>query len=100
MGFRLRRSSHRHCSRRLVCLANFRPNYNVLIRIRRGECRLDKGKLTAAHLKVVAEICSQHGVQEGWIGTQRRGRRAALRFSKTIPEDCRQQLRNLWPVHA
>src|SRR5438128_369465 len=74
----------------------FRPKYDAMIRIHRGESQLTKGKLTASHLKVVAEICSEHGVQYGWIGTQRRGRRAALRFSKTIPEDCRQQLRNLW----
>jgi hypothetical protein len=78
----------------------FRPKYDVMIRIRRGECRLTQGKLTAAHLKVVAEICAEHGIQEGWIGTIRRDRRSTLRFSKNVPEECRQQLRNLWPVHA
>src|SRR5690242_13876294 len=79
----------------------FRPRYEVMIRIQEGECRVTQGKLTASHLQVIAETCAAHDVREGWIGTQRRRgqQQRVLRFSASIPDACRQQLRNLWPVH-
>jgi len=79
-----------------------RPRYEAMIRIEEGECRVTQGKLTASHLQIIAETCAAHGVRDGWIGTQRRrGQQLrVLRFSVSIPDACRQQLRNLWPVHA
>src|SRR5687768_4129050 len=79
----------------------FRPRYDLVIKIREGKPVVTKGKITGAHLQIVEETCARHGIQTGWIGAVRAGkRRQALRFSGNIPPECRQQLRNLWPVHA
>lgn len=70
--------------------------YAFEIRIHRGQPRVRKGKVTAAFLEQVAEVCRESGVARGWIGGARRGSRIALRFSRHFPPGPQQRLRNEW----
>src|SRR5687767_12364480 len=77
-----------------------RPRYVFLVRVVNGETRVSTGKVTSAFLTQLAETCGRTGVQRGWVGGVLRGKRVALRFSRSIPTDCRQRLRNLWALHG
>ena len=74
----------------------FKPRYDFAIRIQQGVPMVTHGKVTAAFLLEVAEVCRQLGVQRGWVGGVRRGRKIMLSFSRRMPEAARQRLRNLW----
>ncbi len=74
----------------------FSPPVEFMIRILRESPRVTKGKVTRDFLQQLAAICRERGIERGWVGGARRGRRLALRFSRNIPRDCRQQIRNLW----
>jgi hypothetical protein len=74
----------------------FQPRYAFVVHIKQGELRVAKGKVTAAFLRLVGEVCGEFGVSRGWVGGVRRGRRLRLAFSRHVPEPCRQRLRNLW----
>jgi uncharacterized protein DUF3634 len=72
--------------------------YVFLIRVESGQPRLRKGWVTAAFLAQVAEACATGGVERGWVGGVRAGRRTALQFSRSFPPGVRQQLRNEWQM--
>jgi hypothetical protein len=74
----------------------FQPRYAFFVRIEAGRARVTAGKVTPAFLQRVAEACARNGVARGWVGGVQRRRRVSLVFSRTIPESCRQQLRNEW----
>jgi hypothetical protein len=76
----------------------FRPRYAFGIRIERGVPRVASGKVTAAFLLEIAEVCRQLGVKRGWVGGVRRGRKIVLAFSRGMPPPARQRLRNLWAL--
>ena len=78
----------------LIC----QPRYLFVVRISQGKPRLVKGKATAAFLQQVNETCSQAGLKSGWVGGVRRGKHVALVFSRSFPQACRQQLRNIWVI--
>jgi hypothetical protein len=61
--------------------------------------RVIKGKVTAAFLHELAEVCQENGVRRGWLGGIRKGRRTVLVFSWHFPRHVRQRLRNLWTIH-
>src|SRR5687767_14979675 len=66
------------------------------IRIEQGRPRLHSGKVTREFLDTVADVCREAGLQRGWIRGVRQNRRIALRFSRHIPPDAQQRLRNAW----
>jgi hypothetical protein len=70
------------------------PRYVFLVRLVGGEPRVARGKVTAAFLQMVREVCAPAGVRHGWVGGVTRGRRIALHFSRSIPRSCQQRLRN------
>jgi hypothetical protein len=70
--------------------------YVFEIRIKGGQPRVRRGKVTPAFLVLVAEACQTDGVARGWIGGVQRGRRTALRFSCEFPPGLQQRLRNAW----
>ena len=74
------------------------PRYVFVVRVRDGVARLGSGKVQAGFVVQVEEACRRHGVRDGWVGGVRDGRRVALRFSRTIPSACQQQLRNEWTL--
>src|SRR4051794_14427290 len=66
------------------------------ISVSNGSARLVKGKLSQGLVQEIRDICRERGIARGWIGGVRRGRAVTLVFSRSVPADCRQQLRNLW----
>ena len=72
------------------------PRYAFEIRIRQGNPRVRRGKVTATYLKRVADVCQDAGVAQGWIGGVQQGRKIALRFSRHFPPSPQQRLRNEW----
>jgi hypothetical protein len=76
--------------------AAVQPRYDWKIRIAGGRPLVRKGKVTAAFLSHVADVCRETGVSRGRIGGERRGRRVALRFSRDFPPGSQQRLRNEW----
>jgi hypothetical protein len=76
----------------------FQPRFLFLVRIRDGVLYVSKGKVIAAFLESIREVCTEHGIRRGWVGgiALGRGKKVRLVFSRSIPEGCRQRLRNLW----
>jgi hypothetical protein len=76
--------------------AAVQPRFEFKIRIADGRPLVRKGKVTAAFLSRVADVCRESDVSHGWIGGERHGRRVALRFSRDFPSGSQQRLRNEW----
>jgi hypothetical protein len=74
------------------------PQYVFLVRIENGEPRAARGKVAAAFLDEIRDVCGRHQVRRGWLGAVAKGRRTGLNFSNSIPPHCRQQLRNMWLI--
>jgi hypothetical protein len=74
--------------------------YLFEIRIRGGQPRVSRGKVTRAFLDRVAQACQDGGVDHGWLGGVQQGRRTALRFSRHFPPGSQQRLRNEWQATA
>ncbi|MBI3469026.1 MAG: DUF3634 family protein [Planctomycetes bacterium] len=79
-----------------VCWIAIRPRYTFVVRIKAGSPRVTRGKVAVTFLRRIAEVCERNRVQRGWVGGIQKERRIALAFSRHIPPDCRQQLRNEW----
>jgi len=73
-----------------------RLRYAFLLSIHSGKVFVRQGKVTAAFLDQVRQLCSEHGISRGWIGGVRERRRIRLVFSRSLPPDCQQRVRNLW----
>jgi hypothetical protein len=73
-----------------------RPRPNFVVRIADGVPRVARGKVTAAFLQEIGEVCRRHEVASGEVRGLEHDGRIALAFSGRVPEPCRQQLRNLW----
>ncbi len=74
--------------------------HTFIVRIKRGTPRVVKGKVAGPFLEEVADVCRAAGMQRGWVGGIRRGKRVVLAFSWHFPVAVKQRLRNLWVVHA
>jgi hypothetical protein len=73
-----------------------RPRPNFVVRIVGGVPRVVRGKVARGFLQEIGEVCDRHGVEHGEVRGLAAGHRIALAFSGSVPEPCRQQLRNLW----
>jgi hypothetical protein len=73
-----------------------RPVFVVLIR--NGTARVSRGKVPRAFLAEVSDECRRSGLSNGVVKGVRRGPRLSLAFSRSIPEECRQRLRNVWQL--
>src|SRR5262249_24073045 len=74
--------------------------YVFVVRIDGGKPRVSRGKVTAAFLQDVAQVCAEGGIAGGWIGGVPPGRTITLTFSGNIPAPFQQRLRNLWSLHG
>jgi Protein of unknown function (DUF3634) len=71
-----------------------------VVRIKGGVPVLVKGKIAQTVVAELAEVLQRHDVRRGAIfGVKRRGT-VTLGFSRAIPANCRQALRNVWSMHA
>jgi Protein of unknown function (DUF3634) len=71
-----------------------------VIRLRNGTPVLVKGRIAPMVVSELGEVLQRHGVRRGALyGVRRRGT-VALGFSPSIPQKCRQALRNVWSMHA
>jgi Protein of unknown function (DUF3634) len=71
-----------------------------VIRLRNGTPVLVKGRIAPMVVSELGEVLQRHGVRRGALyGVKRRGT-IALGFSPSIPQRCRQALRNVWSMHA
>lgn len=77
-----------------------RPQYVFTLRVRDGSVQSARGTVTRSFVQEVESICRQAAIPQGRVHGLRRGRSIVLAFSGAIPDDCRQQLRNLWQVHG
>jgi Protein of unknown function (DUF3634) len=75
-----------------------KPPALFVIRIRQGAPVATRGKVTEAFLAAIAELCEEHGIQDGEIRGVPRGRRISLWFSKGLPSGFCQRLRNWWVI--
>ncbi|HMC64195.1 MAG TPA: DUF3634 family protein [Gemmataceae bacterium] len=76
------------------------PRYAFVIRIAKDGLRTTKGKVPAALAQQIQESCERCGVTSGSVFGIRRGRRVILSFSRQIPADCQQQIRNAWALYS
>lgn len=72
------------------------PRCAFVIQIAQGIPKAVRGKVTAAFLEQVREVCEQHSVRQGMVRGLIRGRRIVLSFSASIPPAGQQRLRNWW----
>src|SRR5260370_8371702 len=70
--------------------------YAFVMRVKRGYPRVIKGKVAGPFLEEVADVCRQAGLERGWVGGVRHGKRIVLVFSWPIPLPAPHPLRNLW----
>jgi hypothetical protein len=73
-----------------------RPRPQFIVRIADGVPRVARGKVAATFLQEINEACDRHGVRRAEVRGVAAGPRIALKFSGSMPERCRQQLRNVW----
>src|SRR5262245_21908407 len=72
------------------------PRCAFVIQISQGLPKAVRGKVTAAFLEQVREVCGQNSVQHGVVRGLIRGRHIVLGFSANVPKSAQQQLRNWW----
>src|SRR5262245_10302021 len=71
-----------------------------VIRLRNGTPVLVKGRIAPMVVSELGDVLQRHGVRRGSLyGVKRRGM-VTLGFSPSIPQRCRQALRNVWSMHA
>ena len=72
------------------------PRCSFVIQISQSLPKAVRGKVTAAFLEQIREVCEQNEVRYGTIRGLIRGRRILLGFSRNIPPSAQQKLRNWW----
>ena len=72
-----------------------RPRPVFVIRIRNGIPKAVQGQTSGLVLDGIAEVCRMGGVTSGTVSAWKHGKRIRLKFSKSIPAGCQQQLRNM-----
>jgi len=77
-----------------------RPQYRFVIEVRRGQARLRRGRAAAAFLREIEDVFRDQGLDSGSVMALPRGRELVLRFSRQVPESCRQRIRNLHRLHG
>jgi hypothetical protein len=71
-----------------------------VIKVRNGNSTLTRGRIAQTVVAELADVLHRNGVKHGALyGIRRRGT-VTLGFSRSIPQSCRQGLRNVWSMHA
>jgi hypothetical protein len=78
--------------------ALIQQRYIFKIHIKSGRPRIAKGKVTAAFLARITDVCQEFDVRRGWIGGVAHGKRIVLHFSRSFSPTPRKRLRNEWHI--
>lgn len=73
-----------------------KPEAVFVVRIRAGNAEVTHGKVTAAFLAKVAEVCAEFKIQNAELRGVAHGQRISLRFTTNFPPVACQRLRNWW----
>ena len=77
-----------------------RKSFVWSIKVRDGSSALSRGKIPLTAVAELVDVLNRNGVRNATIyGIRRRGT-VTLAFSRSIPQSCRQGLRNVWSMHA
>jgi hypothetical protein len=76
------------------------PHHIFVIRIENGIARTRRGKVSASFLWALNTTCEREGLIKGVIRGVQFRHGILLRFSRGIPPQCRQGIRNLWALHG
>ncbi len=76
-----------------------RPRFDFVVALTRDGPRMKKGKITAGQLAEIASVCGEFQITRGWIGVVRQKKSARLSFSRNLPPEFCQRVRNLWQLH-
>lgn len=82
----------------VVLVYAMRPRRVFSVRIENGVTRT-QGGVPREFLREIQSACTEAGVARGKVEGLRWGKHVVLSFSRSIPSDCRQRIRNLWQVH-
>jgi hypothetical protein len=80
----------------VILQAAFMPRFQFMVQIKGDQLTITKGKVRAEFVDEAREVCREYGVTSGWIGGVKRGKSVALKFSRNMPANCQQRLRNIW----
>jgi hypothetical protein len=72
------------------------PTASILVRIRNGSVRVERGSLNPSIVDHIASISREHGIRDGYVAISRDKR---ISFSRMIPEDVHQRMRNVLLNH-
>jgi hypothetical protein len=75
------------------------PRYLFAIQIKNGKARRLKGRVPGGFMEDVEHISQENALTSGSIRGIARGKRIGLSFSRQIPRDVCQKLRNAWNLH-
>ena len=76
----------------------FHPRPVFVVRIRNGLARVSGGVVARAFLAAIDDECRRSGITSGTVKGILKGGRLSLAFSRNIPQECRQRLRNVWQL--
>ncbi len=75
-----------------------RPRRVFSVVIDQGAARITGGAVPREFVREVHTACTQAGVARAKVDGVRWGKHVVLSFSRSIPPDCRQRIRNLWQI--
>ncbi len=76
------------------------PKPVFVIAIRNGEILVKKGKVPHQFLRFCLELAEAEGLPDSTIRGFRAARGIGLRFSRSLPHEYHQRLRNSWSSHG
>jgi hypothetical protein len=71
-----------------------------VVRIRDGFPSVSRGKVSQAFVVELAGVSKERGIRNGSVYGVRMGKLIRLEFSRSIPNDAHQALRNVWAMHG
>lgn len=76
------------------------PKCAFVIRLSGGAAKATYGVVTPAMLEQVRETCEQHKLDRAVVRGLMKKQHISLSFSRNVPPEAQQQLRNWWVMHA
>lgn len=76
------------------------PKCAFVLKIAGGVPKATYGAVTPSMLERVRETCQEHGLDRAVIRGLKRQQRISLSFSRNVPPEAQQQLRNWWVMNG
>jgi len=74
------------------------PRCLFVVRIIGAQPQVAKGVVTPAFVEHLRNLCQEHGIERGSVRGLVRKQRISLAFSRNIPPEAQQALRNWWAI--